>query len=294
MRSAEQIEQRLLDDGLEGWLCAENLTDGRRLSYRDDQDVVMASLYKLPVLIAFAHEWAAGRLDPAEQIRLEPAALTAGVTGLGTLTDPVTTSLRNLAVLMATVSDDAAADVVLDAVGLPAVNALLDRAGVARTRVLSGSSQSHQRLLRQTQVATLPGAFERLASNDELYGDRVYDPALTSPTTARDMVRLLGALWRGELLPIEQQRFVQRTLRSQIWPHRLRAGFPYSTVAVAGKTGTLGALRHEVGVIELPHEPPYAVAVLTRAARADAVLPAADRAIGALAQLAVSELRAQI
>jgi hypothetical protein len=42
---------------------------------------------------------------------------------------------------------------------------------------------------------------------------------------------------------------------------------------VAGKTGSLGALRNEVGVVHFEGEHPVAVAVFTHAARADAALP---------------------
>lgn len=59
---------------------------------------------------------------------------------------------------------------------------------------------------------------------------------------------------------------------------------------VAGKTGTLLNLRSEVGVVELPDERRYAVAVFTRSHRADPVDPAADAVIGAAARLAVDHL----
>ncbi|MCX6465315.1 MAG: serine hydrolase, partial [Pseudonocardiales bacterium] len=65
----------------------------------------------------------------------------------------------------------------------------------------------------------------------------------------------------------------------------------YRGVAVAGKTGTLGAIRNEVGVVSFTGERPVAVAVFTRAARADPVLPRADAVIGAAARIAVTDLR---
>lgn len=294
MSAREQIRDRLREAGLEGWLYAANLRDQTAVELTPDEPVAMASLYKLPLLIAFARRWADGGLDPAECRTVRPAEVTPGPTGLTTLVDPVTTSLRNLAVLMATLSDNAAADLVLDAVGLDAVNDVLRAAGLQTTKVRASQADANAALMRQTRVRSLPRAFERLSSNDELFGDRVYDPQLTSPTAARDMVRLLEQLWGGRLIDGEQLRFVQSTMRQQVWPHRLRAGFPYRSVSVAGKTGTLGALRHEVGVIEFPNEPPYAVAVLTRAARADAVLPIADRTIGEVARIAVWDLRSQL
>jgi beta-lactamase class A len=62
-------------------------------------------------------------------------------------------------------------------------------------------------------------------------------------------------------------------------------------VRVAGKTGTLGALRHEVGVIQYDDDVPYAVAVFSQSARAAPIQPGIDAAIGRAARLAVDHLR---
>jgi beta-lactamase class A len=62
-------------------------------------------------------------------------------------------------------------------------------------------------------------------------------------------------------------------------------------VRVAGKTGTLAAVRNEVGVVQFDGERPVAVAVFTRAARAEEILPKADAVIGQAARLAVADLR---
>lgn len=78
-------------------------------------------------------------------------------------------------------------------------------------------------------------------------------------------------------------------LHAQIWPHRLRSAFP-ATARIAGKTGTVGAVRSEVGVVIYPGEHPVAVAVFTHAARSDTAVPRADAAIGA-ARAAVNALR---
>jgi beta-lactamase class A len=71
----------------------------------------------------------------------------------------------------------------------------------------------------------------------------------------------------------------------------LASGFPHDGIRVAGKTGTFGALRHEVGVVTLPAGDAYAVAIFTLTARVDSRQPRADAAIGLAAQYAVNELR---
>ncbi len=83
-------------------------------------------------------------------------------------------------------------------------------------------------------------------------------------------------------------------LAQQIWPHRIRSAFPFADVVVAGKTGTVGPIRNEAAVVEIPGEVPIAVSVFTRAARSDVFLPNVDAAIGRAAHLAVTELRAWV
>ena len=151
-----------------------------------------------------------------------------------------------------------------------------------------------RRLTEQTGTPDVAAAFAALASNDEVADVAAYDPALTSATTARDMTRLLGLLgllWADEVASPAQCRFARELLTTQVWPHRLRAGFPYCGVAVAGKTGTIGAIRNEVGDVTFDGEHPVAVAVFTHAARADPVLPLVDAVISETARLAVTELR---
>jgi beta-lactamase class A len=75
----------------------------------------------------------------------------------------------------------------------------------------------------------------------------VYEAANASASTPREMTLLLRRLWVGELLSEEQTAFVRATMQRQVFLHRLASGFPHDEVRVAGKTGTFGALRHEVG-----------------------------------------------
>jgi beta-lactamase class A len=112
-----------------------------------------------------------------------------------------------------------------------------------------------------------------------------------SSTTPRDMVSLLVALWSGRLASERETDELRSMMEHQLWRHRLASGFPHPSVRVAGKTGTIGRLRHEVGVVRYPGEPAIAVAVFTRAARSEPHLPAVDSAIGRAARQAVNALR---
>jgi beta-lactamase class A len=274
------------DAGVRGWLHARPVDgDGPRSADQEvcvgaDIPVVVASVYKLVVLVAFCRAVDAGELHRR----------TPGPTGISALSDPVTMTWRDLATSMITVSDNAAADAVLERIGQDSVRAVIEDLRLTGTRIHGGTAEAQRSLLADTGTDDVAAAFSVLADNNVPVTVRELDPTFGSATTPRDMTRLLTVLWRGEAASPEQTRFARRLLEAQVWPHRLRAGFP-GAATVAGKTGTVGAIRNEVGVITYPGEHPVAVAVFTHAARTDITVPRADAAIGAAARHAVNALR---
>lgn len=280
------------DAGVRGWLHASPI-DRPSESIEVDADgvVPLASVYKLPLFTGFCRLVDEGRLDPREQLTLLPEARTPGPTGLSLLADPVTLSRRDLAVMMMTVSDNAAADALLDEVGLDRLATILDGFGLKQTRIRRGTAAALRALQRSTGAPDPDAALAVLADNDQTDPAGVYEAANASAGTARELTRLLTLLWTGQLLSPEQTLFAKATMERQIFQHRIAAGFPYDGVRVAGKTGTFGALRHEAAVVTLPGGDSYAVAVLTLAARGDRRLPRVDAAIGEAARIAVDLLR---
>lgn len=280
--------------GVRGHLHARRIGeegDGPQIGLDADKTVVMASVYKLPLLVAFCRAVDDGQLDPLSTVTLDPEKRTPGTTGISAMSDPVTASLRDLARSMITVSDNAAGDALLDALGLDWVQQTAASLGLNATRIEGGTRDVYRTLTADTGSADLAVAMDLLFDNDHLTRSRAFDPFLASSTSAIDMTRLLESIWTDRAASPGQSLYMREVLGQQIWPHRLSSGFPYPGVRVAGKTGTLGPLRHEVGVVEHLNETPIAVAVLTEAARADPNQPRVDAAIGAAAAIAVTHLR---
>ncbi|TDW18919.1 serine hydrolase [Kribbella kalugense] len=280
------------DAGVRGWLHAVALDEPESTVEVDADGIVpLASVYKLPLLAGFCRLVDLGEVDPRERITLDPSAKTEGPTGLSMFADPVTVSLRDLALSMMTVSDNASADALLDIVGLRRLAGMLESFGLHRTWVRRGTAGNLRDLQRRTRTNDPDAALAVLADNDRTDPAGVYEAANASASTARDMTLLLQRLWSGELLSPEQTDFVKTTMHRQVFLHRLASGFPHDGVRVAGKTGTFGALRHEVGVVTLPGGEAFAIAVFTLAARGDNRQPRVDTAIGQAARLAVDLLR---
>ncbi|GLY78695.1 serine hydrolase [Actinoallomurus iriomotensis] len=286
-----RIEAAFRDAGVTGFLHATDIDTGRQVAVHADEPVVLASVFKVPLLVAFHRQAAEGLLDPTEPVTLPPGDRTTGPTGVSVLLDEVRMSLRDLACFMITVSDNTAADVVLDRVGLEAVNATAADLGLPGTAVDGSGRDLLDSLFTDARASTFGEVWARLDEPGMLDRLRALDPLRTSHSTPRDMTRLLGLIWRDEAAPPAECAAMRRLLGLQVWPHRLSSGFPYDDVVVSGKTGTLLTIRNEIGVVEYPDGGRYAVAVFTRSLLPIAVLPQADAVIGTAARLAVEWLR---
>ncbi|GAB3690722.1 serine hydrolase [Actinocorallia lasiicapitis] len=285
-----EIEAAFRAAGVTGWLHAVDIDSGRELGVRADAPVVLASVFKVPLLVAFFRRVAAGTLDPSARVRLREEDRRPGSTGTSMLLDDVEMSLRDLAAMMITVSDNTAADALLARVGLDDVNATLAELGLARTRVLGTVRELYDSLLADSGATDLDELWPALTDPAVLARLSALDPSRASHGTPRDLTLLLRRIWRDEAAPPAACAAMRRVLSLQVWPHRLASGFPYDDVQVSGKTGTLPTLRNEIGVIEYPDGPRYAVAVFTRAHTPTATLPRADAVIGTTARLALRHL----
>ncbi|GAA3117645.1 serine hydrolase [Planomonospora alba] len=271
--------------GVTGFLHAVDLDTGAEVGHGADEPVVLASVFKLALLVEFFRQVDRGELDAAERVTVMADRHTPGPTGVSAMADDVTISLRDLAYLMIAVSDNTAADALIGRVGLAAVNTMLASFGLTRTWVehdCAGLLASIVEDTGQEDMSTEPAVVARL---------RVLDPARTNRSTPRETTRLLGMIWRDEAASPESCAWMRRLLGLQVWPHRLASGFPYDDVAVSGKTGTLPTLRNEAGVVEYPDGGRYAVAVFTRSYGTAQNQPRADAVIGTAARIAVERLR---
>jgi beta-lactamase class A len=278
---SERIEAAFRALGLHGWLHAVDLDSGREVGLRADEPVVLASVFKVALVTALHRSG----LDLTTRVEIHQRS--PGATGVSAMQDPVTLSLRDLAYLALAVSDNAAADVLFDAVGDAPVTALLQDLGLSGTRIPHRCRDIARALVADAGVEDVQGWLE--ADPRRLGRLSVRDPARTNAGTPREMTTLLAALWADRAAAPEACAAIRRLMRLQVWPHRLASGFPGD--AVAGKTGTLPGVRNEIGVVERADGARVAVAVFTRSDSPAASLPQADRVIGTAARIAADALR---
>src|SRR5205807_3358787 len=134
LASQSQPEHRLREAfdaaRVRGFLYAQDLDTGREVAYRADEPVVLASVFKVAVLVELYRRAAAGDLDVTERVRVPQATRTVGPTGLSVMRDDVELSLRDLAQLMISISDNTATDVLMTRVGPERIQAAVEAIGL--------------------------------------------------------------------------------------------------------------------------------------------------------------------
>jgi beta-lactamase class A len=278
--------------GISGSLHVIDVDDpAREVAVRADEQVVIASVFKILLTLEFARQVAAGQLDPAERV-LVTAADRLGGWGVAGCSDDVEISLRDLAYFAMSVSDNTAADLLLRRVGPDVLPMLAAELELPRTGIVGGPRQLVEMMLADVGART-EADFARIfptLTADRVRAMRVFDPARTTSSTAREITRLLGLIWRDEAGPPAACGMVRALMARQLFWTRLASGFPPG-VRVAGKTGTLPGLHLEAGVVEYPDGGRYAAAVFVRTERLSTRRIDVDLAMGEAARTAVEALR---
>jgi beta-lactamase class A len=279
--------------GAEGFLHAREVgaPGGPEAGLGADEPVVLASVFKIAVAVAYAREADAGRLDTTARTTVNRRYRTGGI-GTAGCADDVEMSWRDLALNMMVMSDNAATDVIYHRVGRAAVDRVLADLALARTRVIGCCEDLFASIfadLGREPGGDIDDALAELTPA-QIWNLSVLNPGRTSASTPRDITTLLDAIWTDRAASPEACRTVRDIMARQIWPHRMTSGFP-ADVAVAAKTGSLPSVRNECGVVTYPDGRQYAVAVFTRARTLEGRQPKVDASIGTAARLAVDHLR---
>lgn len=208
----------------------QEIRTGRAWSWYGDEDFPAASVIKVPILLTVLRQVQQGGLSLQEEQVVEFRHHVGGAGILFELHDGVKLQRLDLCRLMIVVSDNVASNLLLDTVGLEAVNSFCQQAGLTGT-VLG----------RKFMEAPRPGHDNR--------------------TTAVDMGSLLVSLARGDLLDRSQTQRALSILRRQQYREKIPLMLP-SELSVAHKTGELEHVRHDVALVEVP-ESPYVLSLLT-------------------------------
>src|SRR2546426_2473176 len=223
-----------VDRNLDGVLgvAVLDLTTGQKYFLHADEVLPTASSIKIAILAELYHQAQQGKLKLGDLYTLQSSDLVSGSGIAGALTPGVTRlTLRDVAALMISVSDNSATNVIIDRIGMDNVNALLDSLGLSHTR------------LRRKMMDIKAAAEGR-----------------ENTSTPREISQLLEALYNGKilnkqfsddffnLLSIHKESYLPRLL-----PEDLR---------IANKPGELEGVRNDCGIV-FTGKRPYALCVMS-------------------------------
>lgn len=249
-------------------------------------------MFKIPVLLELVRQAWGGELELTGRLRVTPKDRVMGPTGLSGMLDEADLSLRDLAFLMMSISDNTATDVIMRRLGTDRINATLKELGLTRTEVVGDCNLLLTSLIEDLGVSAELAAKNKWVeiSPEDFSRCRTLDPEQTTRTTPREITKLLKMIWLDEAAPPEACAEIRRILSLQAWRDRISSGFP-DEILIAGKTGTLPAIRNEVGVVQYPDGKSYAAGVFTRAHDYRWRVPPIDATIGTSARIAIQYLR---
>jgi beta-lactamase class A len=283
-------------------LHAVDLSSGDALGLVPDAPVVLASVFKVLVALEFYAQAHDGVVDPARRLTIHPRQHTAGGSGVTDFLDPAEISMRDLCGLMMSISDNTATDRLVDIVGLDRINARAALCGCEATVIESDLQTIWDGIGRQmgvadyaTYAAAQAGALGEDARRRSTDAARIdacaaYNPSRTNRSTARDMTRLLSAIWTDSAAPPAVCADVRAVMGRQLVT-RIGRGLP-AGASFAGKTGALtGRVKNEIGVISHQDGRAFAVAVFTRPHRPFEQVLALEAEMAAGAAAAITVLR---
>jgi beta-lactamase class A len=181
----------------------------------------------------------AGDLRMTRELELRDADRVGGSSLLRHVTAGVRLPLRDWAFLMMTVSDNTATNVLIDLVGLDAVNATMAREGFPAVRLNHKIDFDH--LWRDPDHLGVgsPRAFAELMA-------AILEQRLLTPAACEDMLRLMDGVGAGERLAryIPYNPYAAQMRERGVPPEESGPLLRFS-----GKTGSLTGVRTHAGVL---------------------------------------------
>jgi beta-lactamase class A len=216
-----------------------DLTDQRSFYLNADAVYPTASTIKIAVLAELhrQHERGSGaKLGDLYTVNAKDGVGTEGIlqamsAGVSRITN------RDLALLMVSLSDNSATNVLIDRVGMDNVNAWLTQLGLERTRL-----RRHMLDVKAAQAGRENTATPRelVTMLQALHGGRVFGKATTD-----DFFKMLST---------QKSSYIPRLLPADLM--------------IANKPGNLDAVRNDAGIVFVPGRP-FAIAVMTTFSRDD-------------------------
>ncbi|MDB9513103.1 serine hydrolase [Kamptonema animale CS-326] len=207
-----------------------DLETGNYLDINGSRIFPAASTIKLPILIAFYQDVDAGKISMNETLVMRPDLVASGSGTMQDEADWTKFSIRETVDKMITISDNTATNMIIDRLG-----------GIAKV---------NQR-------------FRSWGLNDTVIRNWLGDFQGTNTTSSVEMVRLLAMVVQNKLVSDSSREQVLGLLRHTTIKTLLPAGIGPGA-AIADKTGDIGFLVGDAGIIDMPNGRRYLAAIFVK------------------------------
>ncbi len=233
-------------------VAVKHLESGEEIYHDADQSFPLCSVFKIPVLAEAFHQIDQGRftLDDRWELTLAEKNLPSGI--LVFLQDGLMPTVRDLLTLMIIISDNTATDIVMHRLGVPNTTKFMHELGLTNIHVpmtvrdlfndIMGEARSDPRLAftnldkpQPEEPSNRNGHAYSLGSDNDV-------------GTPRELNRLVELIFRGKVVNRAACDQMLHILLQQQLNLRLPRLLPEGT-PVAHKTGTLGGIRNDSGII---------------------------------------------
>lgn len=223
----ERLEARIAEhEGTVGLVVLDPVT-GESLSIRGDERFPTASNIKVPILLDLFHQVEAGRIRLSDPLVMLDVDRVGGSGILQHFDAPLQITVKDAATFMIAQSDNTATNLIIDKLGVRAVNERMDSLGYPGTRLWAKVSRS-----RQTSI--------------DPDSSRVFGLGVTTPM---ESARMFASLYRLEAVSAEASRQMIAMLRAQAWGYNEIPRYLPTGVVVAHKTGSVSATRNDCGIV---------------------------------------------
>jgi beta-lactamase class A len=260
----KQIEQAASRARGDVGVAVKHIESGTEILINADKKYPMASTYKLPILVEIYYQASEGKFSLDDRVEVMPSDIHIGSGAMVALFDPpgVQLNFRNLINMAMRVSDNSAADILLNRVEPGNVTQRMKMLGLDSIRVDRSTLEMilDQSGLDYAQFGSLPAREVRklLDSIDASTAAKADDQFnKTDKDTAKpaDMNRLLEMLVKGEIVDRAASDEIIAILKEcQTGTARIPGLLPKEVaIEVAHKSGTISGSINDTGIVPLPY-----------------------------------------
>ncbi len=255
MSLRERLQAIITAADIEAGLAVWHIESGRRLDVGGDVPFPMASTFKVPILATACKQLSDGAisLDSRAPLADEDKSMGSGI--LPYFESGLAPTVRDLLTLMIIISDNTATDIMVDYLGgAGVIEGYMHELGLTDI-FFKWNCKELLRFAFPPEVADLP--LEELVKwtteNDIRRDGLVFSKgAENNVSTAKAMTELLHMMY-GDMFPRDVRAVAFDILRKQQFTHRIARFLPLG-VKVASKTGTIGGIRNDCGIISVSDE----------------------------------------